>query len=108
MTVYVDPARHPFGRMVMCHLWADSLDELHAFADRLGLKREWFQAPPKASWHHYDVSKGVRDRAIGMGAVETDRFGPTEFLARRDGDERMLALVAKARALRTAAEGRLL
>ena len=28
MTVYVDDVRHRFAGMVMCHLWADTLDEL--------------------------------------------------------------------------------
>lgn len=30
MTVYVDDVRLPFGRMIMCHLWADTLPELLA------------------------------------------------------------------------------
>lgn len=50
MTVYVDDVRHPFRRMVMSHMWADSLDELLAMADRIGVARRWLQQPPKASW----------------------------------------------------------
>lgn len=41
MAVYVDPAQHPFGRMIMCHMWADTLDELLAMADRIGVQRKW-------------------------------------------------------------------
>lgn len=83
MAVYVDDVRHRFGRMIMCHLWADSLEELHEFAGRLGLKREWFQEPPKASWHHYDISLGKKAQALKMGAVLTDRYGPVEHVARQ-------------------------
>ncbi len=84
MTVYVDDVRHPFGRMIMCHLWADSLDELLTFADRLSLKRAWLQQPPEASWVHFDVSLGVKAKAIALGAVLTDKYGPVEHVARLD------------------------
>ena len=108
MTVYVDDVRHRFGRMIMCHLWADSLDELHAFAGRLGLKRGWFQQPPNASWCHYDISLGKKRQALAMGAVLTDKYGPVEHKARLDiasgnprriaDGERMLAMIEQARA----------
>lgn len=58
------------------HLTADTPEELHEFAERLGLKREWFQtckrrcAPedqPCQHWH-YDVTETKRKRALGMGA----------------------------------------
>lgn len=56
-----------------CHLIADELAELHAFAARIGLKRTWFQGPGIASTPHYDLTEGRRHRAIELGAIELDR-----------------------------------
>lgn len=84
MTVYVDNVRYPYGRMVMCHMFADTLDELHAMADAIGINRKWFQQPPKASWEHYDISLGKKAQAIAAGAVLTDKYGASEFVARQD------------------------
>lgn len=57
----------------MCHLIADTPDELHAMADRIGVARRWFQAPPKASFWHYDIAKSKRALAVTAGAIECDR-----------------------------------
>jgi hypothetical protein len=46
---------------------ADSLDELHAMAELLGVRR-WFQDKPGAP--HYDISKMNREKAIRHGAIE--------------------------------------
>lgn len=84
MAVYVDdfgmPARVGGLNARWSHLVADSRDELHAFADQLGLRREWFQDPvltgkPLArpgsraaeNWH-YDVTESKRRQAIALGA----------------------------------------
>ncbi len=73
MSVYVDRAQYGYGRMVMCHMIADTPDELHAMADRIGFARRWFQAPPKASFWHYDIAKSKRALAVAAGAIECDR-----------------------------------
>ncbi|HEV7323560.1 MAG TPA: DUF4031 domain-containing protein [Bosea sp. (in: a-proteobacteria)] len=90
MTVYVDDARHQFGRMVMCHMWADTLDELLAMADRIGVARKWIQGHPtlsfgkhrNASWIHFDISLGMKEKALAAGATLTDKYGPLEHCAR--------------------------
>lgn len=51
-----------------CHLMADSEQELHTFAQRLGLRRAWFQ--PR-SHPHYDLTPSKRRRATVLGAKET-------------------------------------
>jgi hypothetical protein len=51
------------------HMQADTLDELHAFAARIGLRRSWFQAGSRPEAAHYDLTRGKREQAIQMGAV---------------------------------------
>jgi hypothetical protein len=52
-----------------CHLWSDDLEALHAMAERIGMRREWFQDRERLP--HYDLSPVGRERAIAAGAVET-------------------------------------
>lgn len=100
MAVYVDKAVHPYGRMLMCHLWADSEAELMAMVDTIGVARKWVQRPPKASWLHFDIAKGKRAIAIRSGAIETDRYGPVEHVAKINGNTKMLDMIASLRARR--------
>jgi len=86
MTVYVDnivqwPARLRCFRQGSCHLAADTLEELHTFARRLGLRRSWFQDHPVLA--HYDLTPGRRARAVALGAVETDGKSLVRLLRRR-------------------------
>lgn len=69
MTVYVDDMRAPFGRLIMCHMLADSDDELHAMADKIGVARKWWQAPPR-HYSHYDIALAKRALAVEAGAVQ--------------------------------------
>lgn len=70
MTVYVDDMKASFGRMVMCHMLADTDDELHAMADIMGVSRKWWQSPSKTSGSHYDIALSKRAIAVKNGAVE--------------------------------------
>jgi hypothetical protein len=86
MTVYVDDVRHNFGRMVMCHMWADTEEELFAMVDKIGVQRKRIQRPPEASWVHFDISIGKKRQAIKFGAIMTDKYGPIRWQrARKDG-----------------------
>ena len=71
MTVYVDDAVTLWRGRRWAHLMADTLDELHAFAARLGLPRHAFQ--DKTSGAHYDVSADLRELAIALGAMPISR-----------------------------------
>lgn len=48
------------------HLVADSLEELHAFARLIGLKRCWFQNHRRHP--HYDLMRGRKQAAVDAGA----------------------------------------
>lgn len=85
MTVYVDEllgwGRIPGGGRAThwCHLMSDSIDELHAMADKIGLKREWFQVS-KSGIPHYDITPSRRALAVKAGAQPAE--ATLEFLAR--------------------------
>ena len=87
MTVYVDDAVHPWRGQRWAHLMADTLEELHAMAARLGIPRRAFQN--KTSGAHYDVTADLRELAIALGAVPISRH--------RDR-ERVKAVIAHAKA----------
>lgn len=70
MSVYVDDMRAPYGRLIMCHMLADSDEELHAMADRIGVARRWWQSPKRRSGSHYDIALSKRALAVQFGAVE--------------------------------------
>ncbi len=49
------------------HLMADSLEELHRFAAKLHLRRQWFQDHPRHP--HYDLTtRRMGKRAVAEGA----------------------------------------
>ncbi len=77
MPVYVDAPVHAFGHMMMCHMLADTLEELHAMADTIGIQRRWFQ---NRSIPHYDICKSKRALALTHGAIEIDRQQTVELM----------------------------
>jgi Protein of unknown function (DUF4031) len=67
--VYVDNPKYAFGRMKMCHMIADSTDELLAMADGIGVARKWIQRAGSYQ-EHFDICLSKRALAVQHGAVE--------------------------------------
>jgi len=77
MAVYVDslfrfPGHPRFPWAQSCHLFADSAEELHAFARELGMKVEWSQLGRRGVLH-YDLNPERRALALALGAIALDR-----------------------------------
>jgi hypothetical protein len=80
MSVYVDKAANAFGRMLMCHMIADTPWELQAMALKIGVDTKWFQA--NSSTPHFDISKSKKALAIAHGALELDRRAFVDVMKR--------------------------
>lgn len=78
MSVYVDSLEDRGwvmrGRPIRSsHLFTDSVDleELHRFAESIGMRRAWFQTARAAP--HYDLTPSRRAEAVRLGAIEVGR-----------------------------------
>ena len=55
--------------MIMCHMIADTRDELLAMADRIGVNPKWIQ--DKGSFNeHFDICLQKKTMALKFGAKE--------------------------------------
>jgi len=66
MSVYVEECRIPWKGKLWAHMGADTIEELHEVADKIGLKREWFQ---DTKHPHYDIVESKRQLALENGAI---------------------------------------
>jgi hypothetical protein len=82
MSVYVDNMRASYGRMKMCHMIADSTEELLAMADRIGVARRWLQKAGTAQ-EHFDIALSKRALAVEAGAVEVTMMELGRIIRRR-------------------------
>lgn len=82
MAVYVDNMQASFGRMKMCHMMADTTEELLAMADLIGVDRKWIQHPGRYS-EHFDIAMSKRALAVEAGAIEVDRRRLGEIMRTR-------------------------
>jgi len=79
MSVYVDlMCAHGWclrGRWVdSCHMFADTVEELFLFGDKIGLKRKWVQGvDEKGREPHFDLVLSKRVVAVAAGAIELTR-----------------------------------
>lgn len=69
MAIYVDDMQAGYGRMKMCHMVADTDEELHTMAAKIGVDRRWHQKPGTPQ-SHYDICLSKRALAVRLGAQE--------------------------------------
>lgn len=79
--VYVDRSLYKFGNMIMCHMFSESLEDLHTMAKKIGVQRKHFQNKP--GFPHYDICKSKRKLAVKHGAIEADKEVLKRFFAIR-------------------------
>lgn len=84
--VYVDPIREYGGSASFrwtrsCHMFADTVEELHTMAEAIGMRRAWFQNKPHLP--HYDLVESRRKRALQFGAREVSLKEMVEFMQAR-------------------------
>ncbi len=84
MTVYIDNARRHYRGMRMCHMVADSTEELFAMVDLIGVDRKHIQFRGLAK-EHFDVCAAMRDKAIDAGAVPVSSRDIVRIMAGRVG-----------------------
>lgn len=69
MSVYVDDMSAEFGRMKMCHMIADSPEELFRMAFLIGVSIK--HAQNRGNYReHFDICKSKRIKAVMFGAIE--------------------------------------
>lgn len=69
MPVYIDDYNAPYGRMIMCHMMADTHQELVNMAVHIGIHTKWIQKEGTI-YEHFDVCLQMKQRAIKLGAVQ--------------------------------------
>lgn len=89
MAVYVDRLaqrgmRYRGQTVRSCHLLADTDEEPHTFAARLGMQRRWAH---QGSALHYDLMAGKRALAVRLGAQEVSDGELVDLVRRKRGWE---------------------
>lgn len=87
MTVYVDNARLPYRNMKMCHMIADTKEELFEMARQIGVHKRWFQE--YASTPHFDICQSKRTLALKLGAKAVSNQKLVEIIKRLRNDRQI-------------------
>ncbi len=82
MAVYIDNFNAEFNGMIMCHLVADSTEELLAMVDKIGVQQKWIQYPDTYN-EHFDICLSKKKKAISAGAKEINFREYAEFCENR-------------------------
>ncbi len=58
-----------FGNMIMCHMIADTTEELLEMCDKIGVNKKWIQYPGTYK-EHFDICLTKKAKALKLGAIE--------------------------------------
>lgn len=67
------------------HLVADTIENLHIFAKKIGVKRHWFQNKKGKNQPHYDIKGVFIEKARANGAIQVTRRELVSFLKENYG-----------------------
>lgn len=82
MSVYVDSGRIELGRMLMCHMVADTHRELIEMAARIGVHNDHLQSAGTYR-EHFDICQSKRALAVKYGAQKISRAQLGQWLYAR-------------------------
>ena len=94
VSVYVDDMRAGFGQMIMCHMIADTTEELVEMAVAIGVKTKWIQKPGTYA-EHFDICLTKRAEAVKQGAVEITQMELGRKLLKRRRNKTALQLIVE-------------
>lgn len=67
------------------HLVADTIENLHIFAKKIGIKKSWFHNKRGKKQPHYDIKGVFIERARANGAIQVTRRELLIFLKEKYG-----------------------
>lgn len=82
--VYIDNFNAPYRGMKMCHMIADTTEELLEMADKIGVNQKWIQNPGHYD-EHFDICQSKKAKAILCGAQEVSMMQLGRMLVKRPG-----------------------
>ncbi len=82
--VYIDNMNAPYRGMKMCHMIADTNQELVEMADKIGVQRKWIQDPGTYN-EHFDICQAKKAKALQFGAEEVSMMALGRMLVKRPG-----------------------
>lgn len=68
--------------MKMSHLLADTDEELHEMAEKIGVQKKWHQKAG-TPWSHYDICLSKRELAIQNGAIQVTTMALRDLIIRK-------------------------
>ncbi|RYC70892.1 DUF4031 domain-containing protein [Spirosoma sordidisoli] len=84
MMVYIDNFNACYRGMKMCHMIADSTEELLTMADQIGVNRKWIQDAGTYN-EHFDICQAKKAKALRLGAQEVTLLQLGRMLIKRPG-----------------------